>query len=195
MTQTHIFKDLSDQITTLTKQSIFAIGGTIPITSLPDIAICESDEVYSDSQSIDGEEMAVDRGEPLEPKIEVLGVQTGSFYGSGESSTDKNLNDPSTHKMRCDPVVLRWDSTRDGGSTRKLELPHDMSSYPAFQQLLSDCQPASFGRGGVDVMDESYRKAGKIDERDFCTNFDPYAVGIVDAVAQVLMPEEGRVSN
>lgn len=33
------------------------------------------------------------------------------------------------------------------------------------------------------------------DEKDFCSNFDPCAIGIVDAVAQVLMPEYGGVSN
>lgn len=139
--------------------------------------------------------MLIDRGEPLKPRIGVLGGETGSFYDCGDNNTNTNLNDRSTHTMRCDAVTLRWDSTRDGGTTQKLTLPASVSSHPAFMQILNDCQPASFGRGGVDVMDEPYRKAGKIDEKDFCSNFDPYAIGIVDAVAQVLMPEEGRMTN
>ena len=56
-----------------------------------------------------------------------------------------------------------------------------------FKQLLKDCQPASFGRGGEDVMDETYRKARKLDEAAFCTNFDPYALGIVETAAQALV--------
>lgn len=44
-------------------------------------------------------------------------------------------------------------------------------------------------------MDETYRKAGKIDEQDFCSNFNPYAIGIVDAVAQALLPNHGKMTN
>ncbi|KAK2594342.1 hypothetical protein QQS21_007943 [Conoideocrella luteorostrata] len=48
--------------------------------------------------------------------------------------------------------------------------------------------PATFGRGGQDIYDESYRKALQMDPTAFCTTFDPYSVGIIDAVAQVLLP-------
>ncbi|KAJ2980851.1 hypothetical protein NUW58_g6836 [Xylaria curta] len=39
-----------------------------------------------------------------------------------------------------------------------------------------------------DTYDESYRRALKMDPTAFCTTFDPYSVGIIDAVAQVLLP-------
>ena len=51
-------------------------------------------------------------------------------------------------------------------------------------QALSDaCQPATFGRNDVDVYDESYRKAGKMDAGDFATKFDPEDCGLLDLVA------------
>ncbi|KAF2801427.1 uncharacterized protein BDZ99DRAFT_553233 [Mytilinidion resinicola] len=47
-------------------------------------------------------------------------------------------------------------------------------------KLLEDCQPASFGLGGKEVYDESYRKALPLDETQFFSNFNPYAVDTVD---------------
>ncbi|KAF9053209.1 hypothetical protein BJ165DRAFT_1446302 [Panaeolus papilionaceus] len=39
--------------------------------------------------------------------------------------------------------------------------------------LANACEPASFGIGGQDVLDESYRKAGKMDAEDFSSQFTP----------------------
>lgn len=86
------------------------------------------------------------------------------------------------------PVVIRWDSKHDGGCGRS-SFPvskNDGSSDQAFQKLLKDCEPATFGFGQRDVLDESYRKAGKMDVNDFCTNFNPYEHGIMDTVNQAL---------
>lgn len=56
----------------------------------------------------------------------------------------------------------------------------------AFAQLLRDCQPATFGLNNKDVLDGTYRKAGKINERRFCTKFSRYEHGIIDTVVQSL---------
>ncbi|KAJ8453804.1 hypothetical protein ONZ45_g19562 [Pleurotus djamor] len=38
-------------------------------------------------------------------------------------------------------------------------------------ELLTDaCEPASFGRNHEDILDETYRKAGKLDVSDFAIN-------------------------
>lgn len=68
------------------------------------------------------------------------------------------------------------------------------SSTKDFEQLLKACQPASFGRGGEAVLDEGYRKAGKLDISQFATSFCPYETGIIDVVTQLLVPdsEHGR---
>ncbi|KAK3667971.1 hypothetical protein LTR22_001038 [Elasticomyces elasticus] len=54
--------------------------------------------------------------------------------------------------------------------------------------LIETCAPAAFGRGGEDVFDETYRKARKLDTSQFATTFCPYANGIIDVVAQMLLP-------
>lgn len=95
------------------------------------------------------------------------------------------------------PVDIRWDmvksrvekpSSMPSLSCAKLTLPLTQEGDVRFAQLLKDCQPATFGRGGEDVYDESYRKALKMDPTSFCTTFDPYSLGIVDTIAQVLLP-------
>ena len=65
------------------------------------------------------------------------------------------------------PVVVRW----DGDNNSKMQFPPDQSSD--LTKLLAYGQPATFGQGGKDVLDESYRKAVKLDESAFSTNFHP----------------------
>jgi hypothetical protein len=73
-------------------------------------------------------------------------------------------------------------------SQHKVVLPLDPNSddtqSSALAKLLDACAPASFGRGGEDIIDESYRKAGKLDTTKFVTDFCPYSTGIVDTIAQ-----------
>ncbi|KAL9101858.1 MAG: hypothetical protein Q9163_002925 [Psora crenata] len=89
------------------------------------------------------------------------------------------------------PVTIRWSLLPSQGRLVQFpvasQLPQD--NYDTFQQLLLDCQPATFGRGGEDILDESYRQATKLDASRFCTDFNPYECGIIDSIAQVLLPE------
>ena len=55
-------------------------------------------------------------------------------------------------------------------------------------ELLEDCSPATFGKKGEEVLDESYRKAAKLDSDQFSTNFYPHDVGIISAIAETLLP-------
>ncbi|KAJ8522123.1 hypothetical protein ONZ45_g1279 [Pleurotus djamor] len=55
--------------------------------------------------------------------------------------------------------------------------------------LATVCEPASFGRNHENVLDENYRKAGKLDPSDFAFNFDPAATGILDKVKSELLTE------
>ncbi|EMD36612.1 hypothetical protein CERSUDRAFT_95902 [Gelatoporia subvermispora B] len=48
--------------------------------------------------------------------------------------------------------------------------------------LPAQCDPASFGKNGEDVMDESYRKASKLDTVSFALKFDPLASGLLDMI-------------
>nr|GAT60471.1 predicted protein [Mycena chlorophos] len=58
------------------------------------------------------------------------------------------------------------------------------------EALAKACEPASFGRGTEDVLDENYRKAGKMDVSRFACRLDIGATGILDAVTPYLL--EGR---
>ncbi|ATY59385.1 2OG-Fe(II) oxygenase family [Cordyceps militaris] len=94
---------------------------------------------------------------------------------------------------RSGPVTIRWDvgglSPTEESRCRKVTLPATRpADRDALKDLLQDCQPATFGQDGKDVYDETYRKALKMNTDTFCSTFDPYSVGIVDSVAQMLLP-------
>ncbi|KAK2046761.1 hypothetical protein LZ31DRAFT_493184 [Colletotrichum somersetense] len=101
--------------------------------------------------------------------------------------------EPSSHpseRRESNPITLRWDldGTEDDQVCAKLSLPPVRGAEAGLNRLLQHCRPATFGRDGQDVYDESYRKALQMDPAAFCTTFDPYSAGIIDAVAQVLLP-------
>lgn len=53
--------------------------------------------------------------------------------------------------------------------------------------LADACQPASFGLNKQDVVDETYRKAGKMDNTKFATLFNPRDAGLLDSVVTNLL--------
>jgi len=58
--------------------------------------------------------------------------------------------------------------------------------------LLETCQPATFGRDAQDVLDESYRKAGKLDRKDFALNIDLVSSNLLDKVHDALFGWEAH---
>lgn len=93
----------------------------------------------------------------------------------------------------CQPVTLRWDPLSQYVPARvcKLQFPLDCSDSATannMRQLLVDMQPATFGNQGQDVVDETYHKASKLDPYQFDCTFNPYEMGIIDEVAQILLP-------
>ena len=204
-----ILEELSNHIQNESKQSIFAIGGSIPITSLHNHLICESDDTASDRGSLVSGKASKGSGTENDPMVVEISdceesesrrpEDTVNEYSEFPDREDLQQAESSgkrpTHKMRCDPVTLRWDSSVDPSASHKVTLPCADKERPAFEQLLKDCEPATFGRGGKDVMDETYRKAGKMDESAFSTNFNPYALGIIETAAQALVPNYSRQTN
>jgi hypothetical protein len=90
-------------------------------------------------------------------------------------------------KTSAEPVTIRWDSAT---SIEKLTFPlSSEEEHKAVEKLVAGTQPASFGYQGRDVIDESYRKASKLDTSAFSTNFCPYEVGIIDVIGQALLPK------
>ncbi|KAF2418794.1 hypothetical protein EJ08DRAFT_599213 [Tothia fuscella] len=87
------------------------------------------------------------------------------------------------------PVTIRWDGVQTG-TVQKTAFPISPTDTAAasLNALINSCQPATFGLGGQDVYDENYRKAIKLDEESFSTNFDPHSAGMIDVIGQVLLP-------
>ncbi|KAF7798245.1 hypothetical protein EIP86_009462 [Pleurotus ostreatoroseus] len=60
-------------------------------------------------------------------------------------------------------------------------------SEDALAHLAQACDPASFGRNGEDVHDESYRKAGKLDMGAFSVNLDLEKNGLMNVIRDNLL--------
>ncbi|TDL25169.1 hypothetical protein BD410DRAFT_743915 [Rickenella mellea] len=54
-------------------------------------------------------------------------------------------------------------------------------------ELANACHPAKFGTGDVDVLEETYRKAVKMDVSNFSLNMNPERSGLVEAVKLQLL--------
>jgi hypothetical protein len=114
--------------------------------------------------------------------------------GGGSTAARGKLN--SDKKTTSQPVTIRWDPhSAQPGESRNACFPPSASSagtgMAMLKALLQDCAPATFGRGSEDVLDESYRKASKLDSSAFSTDFCPYKLGIVNTAAELLMPGVG----
>ncbi|OJI80789.1 hypothetical protein ASPTUDRAFT_128079 [Aspergillus tubingensis CBS 134.48] len=87
--------------------------------------------------------------------------------------------------------VVHWGAEHDS-TAQKLTLPvlseTSDGSIHGLQTLLDACQPASFGRGGQDILDPEYRRAGKLDPDRFLTSFHPADFGIIELIEQILLP-------
>ena len=89
------------------------------------------------------------------------------------------------------PVSIFW-STGNDSTAHKLVLPLNgtvqESSAGALQQLVADCDPASFGLGDKDVIDPEYRRAVKLNPDQFASSFHPANQGIIENIEQILLP-------
>ena len=107
---------------------------------------------------------------PLKELIEAVSAQKAPFFCGGEvrisDHKDKSVGQsPQTNgSFISDPIVLRWDSSSEE-TTRKLTFPLTEvdDGVTGIEGLLRDCAPATFGVGGEEVLDESYRMAVKLD--------------------------------
>lgn len=110
---------------------------------------------------------------------------------------DKSLSDIESdtsdlNPCACSPVTIRWDPSSRGDGVlskdTKLTFPLSDGAEGNLERLVRDCQPANVGRGGEEVYNEGYRKALKMSPEAFSINFNPYDLGIIDTIAQVLLP-------
>jgi hypothetical protein len=91
------------------------------------------------------------------------------------------------------PIRIYW-TVKDDSHARTVVLPLSGardSNERVLRELVRDCWPATFGRGEQDVLDLTYRKAGKMDAEAFATTFDPMHFGILANIEQILLPSVG----
>lgn len=68
----------------------------------------------------------------------------------------------------------------------RISLARNAASVEELERLVAACQPATFGFNNADVLDESVRKAGKLDKSDFAINLDIMASGLLEEVNTAL---------
>ena len=61
------------------------------------------------------------------------------------------------------------------------------------KHLSETCDKATFGLNKEDVLDESYRKAGKLDSSNICTKLDPERSGLINIIRYNLL--QGNAST
>ncbi|KZV90438.1 hypothetical protein EXIGLDRAFT_616972, partial [Exidia glandulosa HHB12029] len=69
------------------------------------------------------------------------------------------------------------------------------ASEADLQKLAAACDAATFGVDQKDVLDESYRRAGKLDKTDFALNLDVVSTGLLHAVHNALFGWEDQPRN
>lgn len=94
----------------------------------------------------------------------------------------------------CAPVKLRCDFAllHDNASITFPQDSDECRFSDKLMALLKRCEPATFGVGGRDVLDQGYRKASKLDPTCFSTNFHPHDCAILNSIQQILLPSTVR---
>jgi hypothetical protein len=114
-------------------------------------------------------------------------ARTATFACGGSIPiTPTSTNTTTETSSPSPPVQVRYGSN---GLGSVFNIPGSDPSSKEFKELLNVSLPATFGRAGEEVLDEDYRKAGKLDRGQFTTDFCPYAAGIVDTLTQMLLPQ------
>ncbi|KAF3392552.1 hypothetical protein F1880_008831 [Penicillium rolfsii] len=119
----------------------------------------------------------------------ISGEKASATFACGGTVTISDNLPPGTHDV-SPPIRLSW-TAKDEPSERLIVLPingADASGLEKIDQIVSDCDIASFGKKEKDVIDPSYRKAGKLDPSRFLSSFHPANLKILEEVEQLLVP-------
>ncbi|OSS43377.1 hypothetical protein B5807_11988 [Epicoccum nigrum] len=126
---------------------------------------------YSDGESESSENTYGEDGRVIQ---ELSPILCNSTYACGGTVLVGKQFDQRQDNI-TEPVVIRWDA---GKLTNRLTLPFyprtaEKTKGAILQGLIDDMEPASFGFQGKEIVDDSYRKAMKLDASAFATNFCP----------------------
>ena len=138
-------------------------------------------------------------------------------------STESTSRDDATFsntQLTAPPVVIRWDATDQSRASRKIQFPlvpkgdsadrkifsrdrskarklppknGDRAPQKILWDLLQDCSTPIHDSDGLGVADNVLAKAYRLSNTKFSINFNPQEYRLVDAAAQILLPEYGTV--
>jgi hypothetical protein len=172
-----VTKEIALQIGNLvsSKSGCFSCGGSVPM-------------VMSEGGGSSASSLSASARSPLDEELTKKPKTKLPEAAAGELDSDQTT--------LSKPVTIRWDPPlAQPGESRNARFPPwadgNDTGMAKLKELLDHCEPATFGRGSEDVLDESYRKASKLDSSAFASDFCPYTLGIVDTAAELLMPGEG----
>ncbi|KAL3426933.1 oxidoreductase [Phlyctema vagabunda] len=102
-------------------------------------------------------------------------------------------------RIVSNPITVRWDSTNDVVGTRKIQFP--LAAQPPPKKLfgsehlhqhikpLHRSNPSRMlGDNGEKAFLHGFGGGGRLRRDQFSVDFDPHAVGILDAISQILLP-------
>jgi len=187
-----LLEQLSQSIDEHTAAATFAVGGAIPIL---DSADRNGPEIPIQQQQQQQQQNAPSSPSESPSPIPMLGVAESLNSPADQVAPASATEQPKPDIHTSSPVILRWDSSNDSNLTSKLVFPLEPNTSGNLEQLVKDCQPATFGYKGKDIYDETYRKASKLDASAFSSTLNPYELGIIDAIAQVLLPSVKDANN
>jgi hypothetical protein len=108
------------------------------------------------------------------------GGHGGNWCVGGSIAVEGGGDFPSS-SVRVPPIIIRFD--KPDGSTSKVQFPLvEKRSGSGFQELLRACTPSALGRS------EGSERVGELDVQNFSTDFHPHDCGIIDTIAQTLIP-------
>ncbi|KAJ6536882.1 hypothetical protein B0H19DRAFT_962516 [Mycena capillaripes] len=84
------------------------------------------------------------------------------------------------HPVKADDLVIYYDG-EDKKNPRRIDL--QTATENDLIQLEAACEKATFGVDQADVLDETYRKAGKMDLNKFASRLDVVSSGLLDAIS------------
>lgn len=176
-----LLEQLSQSIDKHAAAATFAVGGAIPIL---DSADRNGPEIPIQQQKHNVPSSPSESPSPIPMLGAAESLNSPADQAAPASATEQSK--PNIHTSS--PVILRWDSPNDSNLISKLVFPLEPNTSRNLEQLVKDCQPATFGYKGKDIYDETYRKASKLEASAFSSTLNPYELGIIDAIAQVLLP-------
>lgn len=137
-----------------------------------------------------------DDSENLNPQALLDGIQKTLCQGASEVlfSVGGKINltndtPPDAIHGKRDPVRIYWTSGAGENHPRMMSFPTTeprVATTEPLAQLLKDCEPATFGRGNQEVLDEDYRQASKMDVQRFASDYSPYENRVMEKVSQAL---------